>query len=193
MKRLLAIAACALLAFGCTTPPGEVVPAVDASVEPPADASVEPVDAGFEFDAGTEPDDAGTEPDDAGLEPDDAGLELDAGVEPPPPPVTGKAVIEFLPSGATTLGEVRAVVFRLEVTNASGRVPVALELTAPSGLPFQRMEREERAEPGQPLSVEFSLPVAGTLLHHSRMHGVWTAAFYLDGRALDTVQFELQP
>jgi hypothetical protein len=186
MKRLLAAAAFALLAFACTTPPGDVAPTVDASVGPPADASIEPVDAGIE------PDDAGLE-DDAGTVPDDAGGEPDAGVEPPPPPVTGEAGFEFLPSDATTLGEVRAVVFRLQVANASGRLPVALELTGPSGLPFQRMEREVRAEPGQPLTVEFTLPVAGTLIHNARMHGAWIATFDTQGRTLDTVRFELQP
>ena len=77
--------------------------------------------------------------------------------------------------------------------SATGRHTVALEARMPNGMVYQRWEvvfaTDNAAAPGE-LQAEVtstgwrvwvSLPVAGTMIQHSNLVGVWTSDAFLDG------------
>lgn len=103
---------------------------------------------------------------------------------------SGSAKYTLVPDGALKVSEVHAVNLSLEVLNGPAGGAVHMELVAPSGLSYERQEQQLQAGKSR---LDFTVPVAGTLIQQVGMSGTWTAHFTLDGRELATQQYSLSP
>jgi hypothetical protein len=95
------------------------------------------------------------------------------------------------PDQSAGIDQLRSVDFAIQVPNAEGSLQVTLELETPGGLPFEKWERNATAPAGQPVQVDFTLPVAGTLITQGKLAGTWKATVRVDGKILQRKSFEI--
>ncbi len=108
-------------------------------------------------------------------------------------------VLRVLPSAlqepldAASLGEVRSVLLRFEVSGAPVTSEVALELIAPGEVVYERRTAALTVGPFQSETLQFELPVAGTLIDINGLAGQWAAQLTIDGEPVVSQEFELKP
>ncbi|MBJ6765575.1 hypothetical protein JGU66_32890 [Myxococcaceae bacterium JPH2] len=107
-------------------------------------------------------------------------------------PVEGRATVQ-LPTGEPGMETLDEVRIQLDILNLQGAGRVEVEFVAPGGLPYEKRARAVEAAAGGPVSVSFTLPVAGTAIASSGMSGAWGVRFFLDGAPLTTTTFTLEP
>ncbi len=111
----------------------------------------------------------------------------------PPPPLRADAVIKVDPNGSTRVSEVRSVVFDFDVEGVATPSELALELVTPRGSSYERHVQALREAPFDTQHATFDVPVAGTMIDTSRLHGQWTARYFVNGTEVGTQTFELTP
>ncbi len=99
----------------------------------------------------------------------------------------------LIPPDAASLHEVRAVLVRFELIGAPVTQGLALEFVAPQDVVFERRQGALEAGPFASQTVEYELPVAGTLIDLNELTGRWTARLNLEGEAIGAQDFELSP
>ncbi len=109
------------------------------------------------------------------------------------PKVEASSRVTVLPEGETSVSEVRAVVLELDVSGARAGAELTLDLLAAADLLYERRTATLTMGPYVKQSARFELPVAGTMIDMSRLHGRWDARFSLDGEPLAAQTFELSP
>lgn len=109
------------------------------------------------------------------------------------PKIEAASRVTVLPEGKTSVSEVRLVVLELDVSGARNGAELTLDLLAASDLLYERRTTTLTQGPDARQTSRFELPVAGTMIDLSRLHGRWEARFSLDGELLAARTFELTP
>ena len=107
-------------------------------------------------------------------------------------PELSSAAIAFEPIGQTRAPLVTSVTASVTLNRARGVHQVWADFHAPDGTSFQRsatVVEEVWAE--TPLT--FSLPVSGTVIDSSALVGTWSVQYLVDGVALTSLSFDLEP
>ncbi|MBU8894790.1 hypothetical protein DRW03_26980 [Corallococcus sp. H22C18031201] len=177
MRPLIVALSGALWLTACTEAKSPQPPAV----QPPT-SEPKPVDPTDVLDGGAE-----------ATQPPPAPEEEAVPVLPPAfAPVEGHATVQ-LPTGEPGMQGLDEVRIQLDILNLAAAGKVEVEFVAPDGLPYEKRARAVEAAAGEPVSVSFTLPVAGTAIASSGMTGVWGVRFFLDGAPLTTTSFTLEP
>lgn len=113
--------------------------------------------------------------------------------EPGTPKTELRARVGFLPEGERSIASVRDVTLVVDAIGVAGQRELAVELIAPGELPYERRVVALVGTGNELQTLSFSLPVAGTMIHQSRLSGHWEARLLLDGAPAATASFELQP
>ncbi len=115
-------------------------------------------------------------------------------VEPlPPPPLSLQPSISISPAGATRLKDVNSVLVKVELKGSAGPHEVIAEFGAPGTIPYERRVKAIAGSAFDVQTVEFVLPVAGTMIDQQNLSGTWTVALFHDGQKLSAPTFELSP
>jgi len=109
-----------------------------------------------------------------------------------PPPLTATSSVAFSPTGMLTKGDVLSVTVSVDVSGAAGG-DVALEVVAPDGTMYQRLEQPLKADPFATQHFDFTVPVAGTWIDTMSLTGTWDAHLMFGGVELLHDTFELMP
>lgn len=120
------------------------------------------------------------------LEPDGAQLETSVLLQ-----ATGSVMIE--PSGTTSIREVNVARVLFDISGATAGSEAVVEILAPSGTPYQVRSRLLDASQVESWPIEVRVPVAGTVIHESRLSGTWTARLAVNGAFISTRTFTLDP
>jgi hypothetical protein len=114
-------------------------------------------------------------------------------VAPPPPPASASVQVLIEPEGQASVTEVRSVTARLSVAGTGGDHGISAEFLTPSGTPYESRSASISGSAFDDHTLEFNLPVAGTLIDSSNLSGTWKVQFFLDGARLADQTFELTP
>lgn len=112
-----------------------------------------------------------------------------------PPPKVALVLDRSLitePEGATTLSELREVTVKLDVEGVDPS-EVSVEFTTPEGTVFNRQVTRLTQTRYHRQHVEFSMPVAGTVISSAQLVGTWQAHLFLEGVELSSLSFEVKP
>jgi hypothetical protein len=97
------------------------------------------------------------------------------------------------PAAQQSVTEVRSVTARLSVLGSEGEHRISAEFLTPAGVPYEGRSAAISGTASQTETVEFNLPVAGTLIDSSNLTGTWKVQFFLDGQKFAEQPFELTP
>lgn len=111
----------------------------------------------------------------------------------PPPPLTVTTSTSMEPAGTIRISDVRSVFLEVDVGGAAAQSELALELLTPRGSSYHREVKTLTASAYDTQHVTFDVPVAGTMIDTSRLHGEWTARVFVNGAVVATQTFELTP
>lgn len=107
------------------------------------------------------------------------------------PPLTFTAKVDTAAPQSMPLSALDAIDVSLTLSGAFAGSKVAVEFVAPGDTVYERREAALSGSVFDEQQLSFTLPVAGTLIDSSKLAGVWTARFELDGVELTTQTFEL--
>ncbi len=113
-------------------------------------------------------------------------------IEPSPPleqvrglQIAAEAMME--PPGRHRLSDVRQVVVRFKVTGERGPRQAAVEFIRPDGMSYERRLVTLVSDGVTPQLLEFTLPVAGTLVATAGLAGTWTAKMFIGAQSVAEV------
>jgi hypothetical protein len=109
-----------------------------------------------------------------------------------PLPVVFTPSIIAQPSDTLQVSQMLTVTVRVGIKNAIGPHEVIAVFVAPPPLDYQRMVQTIDVR-GEETSVEFTLPVAGTMIDQQKLVGLWQVRLFLDGTELSAPTFEIAP
>jgi hypothetical protein len=113
-------------------------------------------------------------------------------VEPlKPPALSLQPTITLSPAGATSIKEVLSVTVRVEIKGSEGPHELIAEFGAPGPFPYERRGKTISGSAFDVQTVEFVLPVAGTMIDQQNLSGTWSVALFHDGQRLSAPTFEL--
>ena len=113
--------------------------------------------------------------------------------ELPAPAFAATSVVGMSPAEASSVSELREVILEIDVVGQGRRQLLSVEILSPGGMPYEARETYVGGDPYALYRAQFILPVAGTAIDRSNLAGVWTARYFLAGRALTSTTFELEP
>lgn len=103
-------------------------------------------------------------------------------VELPPSPPQHRVSARLVPDGAASLRLVERVEVTVEVSGGPvGNRDVGVVFVSPAGLAWQQQVRRVDAVRGEALTVQFSIPVAATLIEDHALAGRWAVTTLDDG------------
>lgn len=111
----------------------------------------------------------------------------------PPPPLTLTAKSKLDPADTTSTSDVRSVFLEVDIDGAAAQSELAMELLTPRGSAYHRQVETLTGSAYDKQQVTFDVPVAGTMIDSSRLHGQWTARILVNGELVATETFELTP
>ncbi len=118
--------------------------------------------------------------------------EVDGASQVPQAIIAIRPTLVTEPLNTTQVSELREVHVTVDVSGVDPS-ELALEFVSPEGDVFERQTARltERRTVAQ--SVEFLLPVAGTLIASTQRVGTWQARLFHDGAPVQTLSFEVTP
>ena len=110
-------------------------------------------------------------------------------LEPPPLGLVATATLE--PSGVSRVSQVLAIRVRVEVKGSVGAHQLFAEFGAPGDVTYERKSASIEGDGFTPRTIDFVLPVAGTMIDAQQLSGTWTVRIFHDGQPLAAPTFEL--
>jgi hypothetical protein len=109
------------------------------------------------------------------------------------PAVSIQSSLAYEPVGERRVGMARQVTVDFTLEGAPKDAEVVVEFRSPGDVPFERRKGRLVASGAMQQRVEFTLPVAGTVIDASSLSGAWTANLIIGGAPVASQDFELAP
>lgn len=107
-------------------------------------------------------------------------------------PVLSATALSFEPTTETRAAMVTSVIAQVTVRHAEGAHRIWADFHAPDGTSYQRSVNGVQ-EVWTDTPLRFTLPVSGTVIDSSALVGTWSVQVLVDGVALESLSFNLDP
>jgi hypothetical protein len=112
---------------------------------------------------------------------------------PMPPPLSATSHAVMNPGYSNRLVDLKFATIYFNVIGAGEPSQASVEFVAPNGLKYELRTQALVGTAFDRQKLEFRLPIVGTVIQLSRLHGPWKADLRVDGKLVATQGFEIAP